>query len=79
MKTRDVGRNPTGFWARLGAAIAAAEMTPVEFLEIRVGRLEREMSRLIEAGRRRGNGGGLTDDETEGGAPNAPKAKIAQR
>ena len=79
MKTRDVDRNPTGFWARLGAAIAAVEMTPVEFLEIRVGRLEREMSRLIEAGRRRGNGGGLTDDETEGGAPNAPKAKIAQR
>jgi hypothetical protein len=54
-------------------------MTPVEFLEIRVARLEREMSRLIEAGRRRGNGGGLTNDETEGGAPNAPKAKIAQR
>jgi hypothetical protein len=23
MKTMDVGRNPTGFWARLGAAIAA--------------------------------------------------------
>jgi len=78
MKTRDVGRNPTGFWARLGAAIAAVEMTPVEFLEIRVGRLEREMSGLIEAGRRRGDGGGLTD-ETEGDAPNAPKAKIAQR
>jgi hypothetical protein len=52
MKTRDVDRNPTGFWARLGAAIAAVEMTPVEFLEIRVARLEREMSRLIEAGRR---------------------------
>ena len=76
MKAKDVGRNPTGFWARLGAAIAAMEMTPGEFLETRVGRLEREMSRLIEAGRRR-NGGGLTDDETEGGAPNVPK--IAQR
>ena len=78
MKMKDVGRNPTGFWARLGAAIAAVEMTPVEFLEIRVATLERQISRLIEAGRRRGNGGGLTDDETEGGASNASKAKIAQ-
>ena len=47
-----------GFWARLGSALvaidAAMEMSPVDLLELRIGRLENQVAQLI-GGKQRGS------------------------
>jgi hypothetical protein len=40
---------PLGFWGRLGSALAGMDMSSVDFLELRIERLEHQVARLLRA------------------------------
>jgi hypothetical protein len=52
-----------GFWTRLGRAVAVPDMTPPDFLELRIERLENQVARLMGARERRSGSTFPTQDE----------------
>ena len=52
-----------GFWARLGSALAAMELSSIDLLEMRVDRLENQVARLMGAREGRSGNKSPTEDE----------------